>query len=802
MQHPLFTKHLLWFVAFAAILCPQRAQAKDAIDNKERLIDREPFDQIILDAANKNYVLEVELLEFQGRNVPSPFPKNGQLKFRLVDNPTKQYQVRWMNVKEIKLFEQMILVESKQLSAAGKYDEAYDYLLYLRKQTTPPPGLEGMINEYLYRSAFAAFKDKKYEDALSIITALHEREPSRAGLARATNRIAKELINQKIRMKEYASARTMLNDFPKRFSSLDLPALVEMNNQLSTLANQQLAVATKAFQEKTYEKARSSVRTALSILPQSADASRLMQQIHRARPQVIVGVDAPYTGRFSGRLDDWASRRAEGLLRTKLVQQRGYGNDGGIYSSPLGELVVDATGLQLTLLLDKTKSAETGLTAFDLSRKLYRVAKKTPGVSLRGTTSTARLNRYIASLKATDAYTLQIRWKQQLLAPAALLQIDLSAKPGANTSANRITGPFQLSESASAQQFFVRQPNTTRTSLDAPIEIVERLFDGEDAAIESLRKGDIDVLDRVSPWSVKRLRGIEGIAVAEYSLPTVHALAFNPNSELLNIKEMRRALAYGINKKGILDRVILEGKRKPEFALLTGPFPAGRKPDNPIAFAYNRRISARSYDPRLATILSAVAWDIQYTKTHPKPKPKEDAKEIEKSKAVAKRNNAIIKSMRPLIFAHPPGYFSKTASSAIANQLSQIGFEIELVEMKPADIQTGNRKWDIRYMELAIWEPVYNAQKLFGPNGELDNRSAYMALALQELDNVTNRQDVTRVLRTIHEIARDEIALLPLWQSVNYYAYRKNIVGIEDNPVSLYDNIQTWQKTSNKRRRP
>jgi hypothetical protein len=38
--------------------------------------------------------------------------------------------------------------------------------------------------------------------------------------------------------------------------------------------------------------------------------------------------------------------------------------------------------------------------------------------------------------------------------------------------------------------------------------------------------------------------------------------------------------------------------------------------------------------------------------------------------------------------------------------------------------------------------------------------------------------------------------VIPLWQTVNYFAYRKSIAGIGENPVVLYQDVEKWQLTA------
>jgi ABC-type transport system substrate-binding protein len=72
-------------------------------------------------------------------------------------------------------------------------------------------------------------------------------------------------------------------------------------------------------------------------------------------------------------------------------------------------------------------------------------------------------------------------------------------------------------------------------------------------------------------------------------------------------------------------------------------------------------------------------------------------------------------------------------------------------------------------------------------------RSPYLAATLRELDETTNWKDVRAKLSEIHDIAHHDLPLIPLWQTVNYFAYRAGVEGIGKSPITLYQNVDTWR---------
>src|SRR4051794_12783906 len=87
----------------------------------QRLLDRTPFDQVVLNQANGGKVLEVLPLNLPQRPLTA-VPTSGNLKVRLLDRPTEEFEVAWANVAQIRIFEQVLLDEAQRLTAASKFD--------------------------------------------------------------------------------------------------------------------------------------------------------------------------------------------------------------------------------------------------------------------------------------------------------------------------------------------------------------------------------------------------------------------------------------------------------------------------------------------------------------------------------------------------------------------------------------------------------------------------------------------------------------------------------------------------------
>jgi ABC-type transport system substrate-binding protein len=300
--------------------------------------------------------------------------------------------------------------------------------------------------------------------------------------------------------------------------------------------------------------------------------------------------------------------------------------------------------------------------------------------------------------------------------------------------------------------------------------------------------GTADVLDRVPPWHLARLQAIEGVQIESYRLPTVHVLIPNLQKPLLAKREFRRALCFGIDRKWIVDRVLLGGNPAPGFEVVSGPFPTGTSLNDPIRYAYNSQVAPRPFEPRLAAILASVAWNgVQNPPDKNKDKKKEAGGEA------AKKPEPVETPLPELTLAHPNDPVARVACQSIQGQLAREGISTKLVEFTSDDLLAGKVEYDLRYAELAVWEPIADARLILGPRGLAgDLQSPYLDAALRDLDTATNWKDARARLAELHEIASHELPVIPLWQTVNHFAYRANVRGIGDSPVTLYQNIEQW----------
>jgi peptide/nickel transport system substrate-binding protein len=148
------------------------------------------------------------------------------------------------------------------------------------------------------------------------------------------------------------------------------------------------------------------------------------------------------------------------------------------------------------------------------------------------------------------------------------------------------TGPFRF-DSWTKGESLVLEANKDYYAGAPKFETLRYIFvPDESARISLLKTGEVDAT-KIDPRNMKTLDGQKGIKV--YSMPSANWYALNLPNKMwpFNIREVRQAIAYSLNKKQMLD-TIFYGQGEVAY----GPY---RKADwvyNPdIAFDYNPKKS-------------------------------------------------------------------------------------------------------------------------------------------------------------------------------------------------------------------
>jgi tetratricopeptide (TPR) repeat protein len=789
-------------VVSAIIVSARPASAQDV-----PLLEQDPYDIIrVAPSATGGEAtdIKVEPLKFPGGKIPQSPKPTEKLEVRLVDNPDEIHPVEWRYIEKITLFEDQVLAKAAELVAAQKLDDAFDYFKYLFERYPNAANLPAGYENYLYEEAKYSHRNQRYDEALAVLRQLFATNPKRQGLDKAMGLATEKLVEQYAAQGRNRAARALLQDLGKAYPGH--PVVVAWKERIDKQAEVYLRDGQAAAEKGDWAKAAEQSRLLTVLAPGLPGAKELAQQIQEKHPQVVVGVMSTSAAGGENTLADWSLRRDRRLFYRTLTEYLGPGMEGGQYLCPVGKcsLAAESLGRRLVFQIKpdiRWAESDVSLTPYDVSRRLLALADPADRAFCE---DWAELMQGVAVAGSTD---VEVELRRLHVRPEALLQtlllpytVAYSPKGPAPTN-----GPFLMPQAGAAQaeaplagsgspaktdakstipptssnftetvyrdnpQYFAAKPTQ-------PKVLVERRYSSGENAIQALKRGDIQVLDRIGPWNLPQLKGDSKVAIGKYNVPLVHCLVPNFQRPLPARRALRRALAYGLDRKSMLEQIVgpepIEGCR-----LISGPFSAGVSTDDPLNYAYDERIEPRPCDPRMAVALSRLTLK-QYQKTE-----KEQGREAKK--------------LPPLVLAYPDDEIAALACRSIQYQL---GWEHIEVELKPLTGPIPNRvpdDVDLLYAELAMGEPVTDAGRLFGEGGLASGGSPYVALAVKQLERDTDWAAIREQLRRLHRIVFDDVTVVPLWQLVDFYAYRKGNRGIGDKPFTIYQNIEQWQPAFN-----
>jgi hypothetical protein len=743
----------------------------------KRIFEEEPYDRITLDAANENAVLKVRLIPFPGRKVPVKPKSTDKLRVKLIDD-ARDFDIQWANIKEVKLFEELVLEEAKQVAAAGKLDEAYDYFAYLLLEYSQLEGLAEARQLYLYQCAGAAFREKKYHEALGLLEELHALNPDfRASDAAPTvmqtiGNTADAIIGGYVAKQDYRSARILLERLSRIYRAENEPFALKWIGQLSQLAIVERDSAQALLAQKKYVEAYDASARMQDIWPAVAGGPELLARMTTEYPLISVGVLQPAKAHDPRSLIDPAARRTGRLLHRQLMEFAGMGPEGGKYVSPFGAYSQSDDGSSFTIEVKPTANRVAPLSAFDVAERLLQLADANhPDYQ-------APWSRLVSTVQVKQATQTQVDLRLPHVLPEALLQVNALPADGSLTAEeiaelNSRLGPYRVLESKEKFTRFTRNENSPFLAPTQPAEIMERYYDDPQRQLLALERGEIDVIDQVFPQDLPALAQRSGIVVKAYSAPTTHMLLINREHPYLANRTFRRALLYAADRRTILNQGLLKGQKLPGWRVISSPFPAPTGSGDNIAYGYDEAIAPRDYDPRLAIILKVLA-----------------EKEL---KVMAEKKKTEAPKWRPLLLGHPADEASELACKALVKQWQIAGIECKLQKFPLGIFSDPKGTCDLTYVQAATWEPIVDAVRLFGGEGIAPSDNAFIKLAIKQIETSTNWQQVRQRMQQLDSLVSEDVTVIPLWQTYDHYAFRQGLTALEGSRVTLYQDVQQWR---------
>ncbi len=763
----------------------------------------DPFDRIFLDAASgKNVVFETEPLFAD--DVPPSSPNPGDmLQFTWVRYPDRKLQVRWQHVDKIKTYPQLVLEEAISLLDKGSIPAAFTHFDFLLQHPRykKTAGLQSAIKGYLLRDSIRMVKDKKFHIALSAIEELYRRDPSfkvsedPRNSTQLMDFVLDEIIAIEIRRRDFRLAERIMDRIDRDYRDVFVKTTRKRRKEIESLALVHRETAIEAMKRKDGRAAHIAVRKMMNIAPNLEVGKQLQEEVLLKFPIVFVGVNQRASKFHPQSIDNWAARRAGRLFFRTMLEYRGQGEDGGDYGFPQGRITKheDLKGLEFVIREKKAKPGLPVVDSYMIARRMLQMADRNSPEYAAGWA------RLLESVEVDNPQRLRVNFKQPHVLPEALLQILWEPEEKRSNTFKDFDNlyiPVKSDQPGSTYRYNTKYKDVDASQAQYP-DLVELYYEDSETMIKALKHGDIDVIDRVFPAEIGRLRQDDELIVQPYKLPTVHMLIPNLEKEHMKNTAFRRAILYAIDRASILNDGLLNKYQVDGYQVVSGPFPIGLDENDPISYGYNFTVPNTTYEPRMASLLLITAEKMI------KDKLEEDAAKETLETGVEKKAEKPPK--RPtLVLAYPESDIAALACNLIKQRLSIVGVQVELDQLprgitNPKDMTEEERKkrkpHDLLYAEVMIEEPLIGARRLLMDSQLVQLTEEHKAVehALRQLDGAKSWVEVRTRLQDLHLQCSSQAILLPLFQVVEHSVYRRNLQGVGKEITSLYQNVNRWR---------
>jgi len=683
-----------------------------------------------------------------------------------------EYQIQRQNVKEIVLYEDQILKRVDLLLNENDLKTAFELLLFLDRRHRGWPGFDQRQLRLLYLEAQDKQKADQLVNALAFVEDLQSRSPEYPGLSTLAGEIINSMISRAVKVEDFREARHYL----KRLAAI-FPRQATVAKWREALLKQSDDILQKARQsadKNDYQKAFDLVMEASVVWPANPRMRDALRRYQARYPVINVGVLDTALDKMPFFLERNATRRHKKLTQIPLFEVGKVDQTPQYQSRFFEQWEPTDLGRRADFILRQsyaTWESHPMLLSADIAHSLSE--KLTPGSS----SYDERFDSYVHSIMATGPFTFRIYFDRVPLRTEWLLSLPITAPPlyadvASDPEDTRLaqehkidaTSRFVVDRETADEVSYIRSVPEPEGLRDYNVaQINEVRYPNFEKSFQGLLLGEVSVLPFLPARLVSFFQEQDEFNVVQSAIPLTHVLQFNPESKPLQILELRRALAYAIDRQKILTETLLHETKLLNGRLITAPYYTGLE-------AYNQQVPQREYNFPLAVAL-AVASQKKLGGQFP-----------------------------PLRMLCDPNEEAQDAARELIKAWKRIGLSVTLIPNTPEEAKKEKLEWDIVYRTTAMTEPVMELWPFLtvGKGAEITSLEIFpdwMRQKLIELDEATDWETANALLKKLQQQLYSMAHIIPLWEIDQFHVYRTNIKGYADRPLNFYDNIEQWMTT-------
>lgn len=672
----------------------------------------------------------------------------------------QEYNLHMREVDRIIHHEDLMLMAIDKLIAEGRLRDAYEMLVNLDQRAPNWPGTDQRQLDLLFRDAQLKVADGRDETALVLLEELESRQPSYPALFDLMGQVVDRLISQAVSQEDYRRARFFLDRLRAR--NAEHAVVQKWTNTLTSQAAELYESAMTASRSGQHEIAAELARQSGRVWPVPGSRRAGYSRVVERYQQLHVGVTQLYDDPSAYFLPTRAQQRHRYLTECTLFELDRNVEMPHFQTSFFEHWEPRDLGREVKLVLRRDHSYWESRPPMTSSMVVETLAARIDPEDER---YDERLASYVDGLSIDSPYEFTVDFNRVPLRPQALFQFPVTER----IRAGERTGELELL----SKRFVVANQDDSqvvyRRAVPEPdgapsyhiAEVIEHRYPDYEHTVQALLRQEVTLLTHVEPWHAERFLQDKRFFTRKYSVPFIHVLQVNPASKPLRNRELRRALAYAIDRERILRDVILRQDESRFGRLISGPF-------HQNSYAHSPLVSQREFDLTLGLSLGIVA-------------KKALGGEIPKLRLIC-----------------PPDAVSEQACQELIQLWKAIKIDVELV---PNDgsvtIERDSENWDLIYRVTQMGEPLVELWPFLTLNDtarveDLTHLPDWLRLELIELDNVSSWSAAIARLRQLHRHISEECHLIPLWEVDDFVVFWRTLSGLPDDPISAYQNIERW----------
>lgn len=393
-------------------------------------------------------------------------------------------------------------------------------------------------------------------------------------------------------------------------------------------------------------------------------------------------------------------------------------------------------------------------TAEDVKFTLER-AKKLPKV--------AHLYTLIDNIEVVDENTIKIHTSEPfapLLAhlshkTASIISKKYYEEKGNDGFYNPVgTGPYKYKDWKVGDRITLEANNNYFGHKPSIKYIVIRAIPEENSSVIGLETGEIDMTADLSAESRRLVLNNSELLYKENSGISVNYVGLNTAKGILKDKDVRRAIAMGINRDAIIKSILLDSVEKANSFIAPG------------TFGYTPEAKTLEYNP-------------------------EEAKKIIKEKGLVGSKLTIGVSNSPI---------RMQMSEIIQAQLKEIGLDVTVESLEWGAFLTATGRGDLDMFSLAWGPSTYDGDYGYYPNfhssqlGSAGNRSQYVNPEMDKLLDAAKKEiDVEKrkeLYKQVANIIYTDVPVIPMYYANNTVASTKYVEGMKPTSYILFNELK------------